>query len=293
MVDFQVSLPGLARDFNNLTQQEQDFIAYFSAIDIDSLSPVVDCYAGIGPKGYNAFLILARIIKIKERILSDRQLAEVLKKNDLCRFVTRDIQPAHNTFNTLRKRLRPKGFVEIHKRFVLRAHAGYNVQAVADTTSKLIVSAHVTQQPNDKQEIKPTLERLATLPEELGIVTDLIADSGYFSEANVAACEKQELTPYITIDRKNHNEPLWNRFQEPPPLPDNADAVTRMKHRLKTTAGKAIYALGKTTSEPVFGVIKAVMGLRSFQMRGFEKAQGEWNLACIAWNLKRLHALTK
>jgi Transposase and inactivated derivatives len=170
---------------------------------------------------------------------------------------------------------------------------GYNVQAVADTTSKLIVSAHVTQQPNDKQEIKPTLERLATLPEELGAVTDLIADSGYFSEANVAACEKQALTPYIAIDRKNHNEPLWNRFQEPPPLPDNADAVTRMKHRLKTTAGKAIYALRKTTSEPVFGVIKAVMGLRSFQMRGFEKAQGEWNLACIAWNLKRLHALTK
>jgi len=170
---------------------------------------------------------------------------------------------------------------------------GYNVQAVADTTSKLIVSAHVTQQPNDKQEIKPTLEHLATLPEELGTVTDLIADSGYFSEANVAACEKQALTPYIAIDRKNHNEPLWNRFQEPPPLPDNADAVTRMKHRLKTTAGKAIYALRKTTSEPVFGVIKAVMGLRSFQMRGFEKAQGEWNLACIAWNLKRLHALTK
>lgn len=63
-----------------------------------------------------------RIIKIKERILSDRQLAEVLKKNDLCRFVTRDIQPAHNTFNTLRKRLGPKGFMEIHKRFVLRAH---------------------------------------------------------------------------------------------------------------------------------------------------------------------------
>ncbi len=99
MVDFQLPLPGLARDFNNLTQQEKDFIAYFSTIDMDSISPVVDCYAGIGPKGYNVFLILARIIKIKERILSDRQLAEVLKKNDLYRFVTRDIQPAHDTFN--------------------------------------------------------------------------------------------------------------------------------------------------------------------------------------------------
>jgi len=169
---------------------------------------------------------------------------------------------------------------------------GYNAQAVADTTSKLIVSAHVTQRPNDKQEIEPTLEHLAALPEELGAVTDLIADSGYFSEANVTACEKQGLTPYIAADRKEHNEPLWDRFQEPPALPDNADAVTRMKHRLKTTAGKAIYALRKTTSEPVFGIIKAVMGFRSFTMRGFEKAQGEWNLACIAWNIKRLHTLT-
>ena len=123
MVDFQLPLPGLSRDFNELTKQEKDFIAYFSAIDMDSISPVVDCYAGIGPKGYSVFLILARIIKIKERILSDRQLAEVLKKNDLYRFVTNDIQPAHNTFNTLRRRLGLEGFVEIHKRFVLKAHS--------------------------------------------------------------------------------------------------------------------------------------------------------------------------
>ena len=123
MVNFQVPLPGLARDFNILTQQEKDFIAYFSAIDVESILPIVDCYAGIGPKGYSVYLILARIIKVKERILSDRQLADALKKNDLYRFVTNDIQPAHNTFNTLRKRLGPKGFIEIHKRFVLKAHS--------------------------------------------------------------------------------------------------------------------------------------------------------------------------
>jgi len=56
--------------------------------------------------------------------------------------------------------------------------------------------------------MKRTLESLATLPEKLGAVTDLIADSSYFSEANVAACEKQGLTPYIAVDRKDHNEPL-------------------------------------------------------------------------------------
>ena len=123
MVDFQIPLPGLKRDFNTLTEEEKEFIAYFSMIDIDCISPVVNCYAGIGPKGYGTSLILARMIKVKERILSDRQLAKALKKNDLYRFVTRDIQPSHNTFNTLRKRLGPNGFIEIHKRFVRKAHS--------------------------------------------------------------------------------------------------------------------------------------------------------------------------
>jgi hypothetical protein len=122
MVDFQLPLPGLARDFNTLTEEEKEFIAYFSTIDIDCISPVADCYAGIGPKGYGIALILARMIKVKERILSDRQLAKALKKNDLYRFVTRDTQSSHNTFNTLRKRLGPNGFIEIHKRFVKKAH---------------------------------------------------------------------------------------------------------------------------------------------------------------------------
>jgi hypothetical protein len=122
-MNFQVPLPGLARNIDQLTPHEKDFIAYFSAIDMSTISPVVDCYAGIGPKGYNVYLLLARIIKIKERILSDRQLADVLKKNDLYRFVTKDIQPAHNTFNTLRKRLGTQGFAEVHKRLVLKAHS--------------------------------------------------------------------------------------------------------------------------------------------------------------------------
>ena len=123
MVYFQIPLPGLARDFNTLTEEEKDVIAYFSTIDMDCISPVVDSYAGIGPKGYGTDLILARIIKIRERILSDRQLSKALKKNDLYRFVTQDIQPSHNTFNTLRRRLGPHGFIEIHTRFVRKAHS--------------------------------------------------------------------------------------------------------------------------------------------------------------------------
>jgi transposase len=170
---------------------------------------------------------------------------------------------------------------------------GYNVQAGVDAVTKLIVSAHITQQTNDKQQLKPGLEELGGLPEELGAVTDLIADSGYFSETNVQACEKQGVTPYIAVDREAHNQALGDRFREPPPLPEDADAVTRMRHRLRTLAGKATYALRKVTSEPVFGIIKAVMGFRSFHLRGGEAAQGEWNLVCMAWNIKRLHVLTR
>jgi hypothetical protein len=50
MVDFQVPLPGLARNFNNLTIEEKNFIEYFSSIDNNCISPVVNCYAGIVPE---------------------------------------------------------------------------------------------------------------------------------------------------------------------------------------------------------------------------------------------------
>lgn len=91
----------------------------------------------------------------------------------------------------------------------------FNVQAGVETASKLILTAHVTQQANDKLELVPTLHMLTALPEALGTVTELIADSGYFSETNVTACEDKEITPYIAIDRQEHNQSLWERFKEP------------------------------------------------------------------------------
>ena len=167
----------------------------------------------------------------------------------------------------------------------------YNAQAAVDTESKLIVAAHITQQSNDKLELEPTLKNLAALPKKLGTVTELLADSGYFSESNVNACVGDEITPYIAVDRQSHNRSPWERFKEPPPLPDDADSVTTMKHRLKTKAGKAVYALRKVTSEPVFGIVKAVMGFRGFMLRGKESVSGEWNLACMAYNIKKMHSL--
>ena len=112
MVNFQIPIPGLARDFNDLTEQEKLFLEYFSTIDLQCIVPVVTSYAGIGPKGYGTALMLARIIKVKERILSDRQLANALKKNDLYRFITQNAQPSHNTFNTFVLRYLNKKFIK-------------------------------------------------------------------------------------------------------------------------------------------------------------------------------------
>jgi transposase len=167
----------------------------------------------------------------------------------------------------------------------------YNAQAGVDIESMLIVNSHVSQQTNDKRELEPAIENLAALPETLGTVNAVITDNGFYSEANVGVCETNKITPYLAFGRDQHNQPLMDRFREPEPIPENADAVTRMKHRLRTQAGKKLYAKRKSTVEPVFGIIKAVMGFRQFLLRGFDSVQGEWDLVCIAWNLKRLHAL--
>jgi transposase len=169
----------------------------------------------------------------------------------------------------------------------------YNAQAGVDTETLLIVTTHVSRAPNDKQELEPALTNLKHLPQALGSVTDLLADNGYFSEGNVTLCEENKVASYIAVKRESHHPPLMERFQEPAALPDNANAVDAMKHRLKTKSGKAVYATRKSTIEPVFGIIKSVMGFRQFLLRGLDAVTGEWDLVCIAFNLKRLYALAE
>ena len=168
----------------------------------------------------------------------------------------------------------------------------YNAQACVDHDTRLIVENHVTQQLNDKQEIEPALAGLAALPEELGHVDHLTADNGYCSASNATACEQAGCVPMLAAGRDTHHPSPEERHADPGPAPaGTTDAITRMKHRLKTKAGKAIYAKRKSTVEPVFGIIKSVMGFRQFMLRGFQAVQGEWTLVCIAYNLKRLQVI--
>lgn len=167
----------------------------------------------------------------------------------------------------------------------------YNAQAAVDTGSLLVVAAAVTQATNDKEQVVPMLAHLAALPEHLGQVDQLLADTGYCSGKNVEACEAAAIEPLIAVARDEHHAGWRERFTEPAPLPADATPVARMAHRLKTKAGRAAYALRKQTVEPVFGIIKSVLGFRQFHLRGLDQVTGEWRLVCLAWNLKRMAAL--
>jgi transposase len=168
----------------------------------------------------------------------------------------------------------------------------FNAQAVVATESLLVIAVEVVQAPNDKQQIATMLDKIAALPEQLGRPETLLADNGYFSEANVTLCAAANIEPLIAPGRQPHHQPLRERFAAAPPAPENPTPVEAMAYRLRTPQGKKLYALRKQTPEPVFGIIKSVMGFRQFLLRGLDNVRGEWSLVTMAWNIKRMYALS-
>lgn len=164
----------------------------------------------------------------------------------------------------------------------------YNAQAAVAAGSLLVIAADVTQAPNDKQQLEPMLDKIAALPDELGKAEALLADNGYFSEGNVNACAAAGIDPVIAIGREVHHPSLAERFAAAPPPPEQPSPRAAMEHRLKTPAGKQLYALRKQIPEPVFGIIKSALGFRQFLLRGLDNVRGEWNLVTMAWNMKRM-----
>ena len=167
----------------------------------------------------------------------------------------------------------------------------YNAQAVVATGSLLVIATDVVQAPNDKQQLAPMLGKVADLSDELGKVEVLLADSGYFSESNVNGCAAAGIDPMIAMGRQAHHPSLAERFAEPPLPPSDPTPLETMDYRLKTPAGKKLYALRKQTPEPVFGIIKSVLGFRQFLLRGLDRVRGEWKLVTMAWNIKRMFVL--
>jgi transposase len=165
----------------------------------------------------------------------------------------------------------------------------YNAQIAVDQESLLIVGESLSNHPNDQQEVEPTLD---SIPPDLGTPDAAALDAGYFSERNIAACERRAVDPYIATGRDPHHASWWERFAAAPaPPPEDASPKVKMAYKLKSAIGQAIYRLRKCTVEPVIGIIKEVIGFRQFSLRGEQAAAGEWCLVCVAFNLKRLHSL--
>ena len=169
----------------------------------------------------------------------------------------------------------------------------FNAQAVVEEDSGLIVGNHVTQATNDKQQVAPALEVLASRGELIGKPDKFLADTGYFSQGSVSDVVNFGATPYIAEKRDAHNKPLLERFKPDQPMPegDNVTALELMRWRLQTREGRAVYAVRKSTIEPTFGIQKEVMGYRQFLVRGLEAVSAEWDLLCMSFNLKKMFSL--
>jgi transposase len=168
---------------------------------------------------------------------------------------------------------------------------GYNAQAAVDVDSLLVVAATLSQHTNDKRQVEPMLKALNALPDSLGKPEMLLADNGYFSKDNIQACVEQKITPLIALGREAHHLPLAERLTPDAPEPESDDPLVKMAWKLKTQSGRALYGKRKSTVEPVFGIIKQVLGFRQFSLRGLDAVAGEWKLVTMAFNLKRMHVL--
>ena len=167
----------------------------------------------------------------------------------------------------------------------------YNAQALVAEDSLLVVAVDVVQDTNDKRLIEPMLKQIGAFPESLGKINTLLGDNGYFSEANVNACHAAVIKPLLAMSKESHYQSVRERFADAPEAPKNPTPLEDMIYRFQTPEGKKLYAKRKHTPEPVFGIIKSVMGFRQFLLRGLENVKGEWRLVTLAWNLKRMFAL--
>ncbi len=168
----------------------------------------------------------------------------------------------------------------------------FNAQAGVEVDTMLVVGQHVCNAPNDKQQLEPTV---ASISPVIGRVSEVLADSGYYSEKAVTTVEEGENGPMVYTAMKRHGhgrsiEQLEKR-EDPAAPPLGAPVPEVMAHRLETKEGKDLYAKRKETVEPVFGIIKGALGFHRFQLRGLEKVNLEWTLMTTSYNLKRLFNL--
>ena len=160
---------------------------------------------------------------------------------------------------------------------------------VAVNAQQIIVAADVTDEPNDKRQVKPMVEQLQRNLVAAGVteqVEAVVADSGFYSEANVEYLEGEEIDPYIATERLKHHEQI-----PPSPrgrCPQGLTVKQRMARKLRTKRGRSRYARRKAMVEPVYGQVKHGRGFRQFLLRGLKRMRGEWRLVSLTHNLLKL-----
>jgi hypothetical protein len=169
----------------------------------------------------------------------------------------------------------------------------YNCQTAVDAEgSMLILGEQVTNQPNDKKQLAPTLDQVDPEVREPDYV---LADNGYFSESEIEKIETGDgPTVYAATGKRRHGKSVTNleKRDDPSSPAEDASITEKMKYRLATREGRERYKLRKQTVEPPFGIIKEAMGFRQFHLRGHPKVSREWSLVCLAFNFRRLFKLT-
>jgi len=168
----------------------------------------------------------------------------------------------------------------------------YNAQAAVDTEgSMLVLGTYVTDAANDKQQLEPAVKSVVP---EVREVTEVLADSGYFSESGVKAVEGDDgPTAYVAVEKTGHHRTIADLIASPEPEVQESGPINKdaMRRRLRTARGRAAYKKRKETVEPVFGIIKAAMGFRRFLLRGLDKVSLEWSLVTLAYNFRRVARL--
>jgi transposase len=187
-----------------------------------------------------------------------------------------------------------------------------NAQVVVDDVCQIIVAYDVVIETNDKQQAVPMAEKALDNLQAAGIERPVdaagavqkiagLADSGYFSEKAVAGLEALGIDPYMPIERQKHHAavavPPSGRVtltaaveaeREAGESVKEKSAKEKMRAKMQTERGRAVYALRKGVVEPVFGQIKGARGFRRFSLRGLEKIRGEWGLVCLTHNLLKI-----
>jgi len=167
----------------------------------------------------------------------------------------------------------------------------YNAQAVVDAEgSQLILATDVIATPSDANQLEVALENVV---ESVGPVQGMLADGGYVNAEAIDRVQ-QKVDLYVAITSENNT---YRRYDYRPPKKKPARKVVdprliAMREKVTSDEGKRIYGRRAATVEPVFGIIKSAMGLRQFLLRGIAKVRIEWDLVCLAYNMRRLWSLS-